>query len=586
MLVAAFAVLTALLLLAAWDVRSRYIEFSIDRYRARMANRAEVGAADVTQTFAEVQRHLSLLANTPVTRHADSPAARELIRHIVQLLASRGVVAALIDVDGRATTTPVGALPAAALKAVVAAQQLCDFGAGRICITRTGSPQRTLVVMSTRHTVRSIDPAPLFSLVCDLDAISGRTAMGIVDDPAMSVLLVDELRRVITWSDRQRPRPVIADGHVDEGWEIPHVRIDGIESLIAQANARLGDTVVAVTVTAPIEAGIAPIGPGSTRALGIFAALLLVVAFIVLQLRRAGTAQLRALAHAHAEARRLNDGLESKVAQRTAALEAMHANMHDARQEIAAQDRMAAVGELAAVFAHEVRTPLNAMSIANQRMTRALRREGRIDPDVAAEILRDQAENVGVISEYVNRYLGLARRHDEDADAFELQGLFDEVFRLVGESARASSVGLSVTLSPDLRTVRLARSTLRHILLNLVSNAIAAQPEGGQVAVSARRRDGHLLILVRDRGPGVPTERVDTMFRPFTSWRAGGTGLGLSISRRFAADIGGTLDYEEREGGGSVFALEIPLEIPATAPDTEAGTTSAGRAAHSAGGSV
>ena len=248
------------------------------------------------------------------------------------------------------------------------------------------------------------------------------------------------------------------------------------------------------------------------------------------------------------------------MAQRTAALEQMHASILGARREIALQDRLAAIGELASVFAHEVRTPLNALSIANQRMSRALRRQGNLDPDMAAEILADQAGNVDVISEYVKRYLGLARRAEEAADSFAAADLFDEVFRLVHGPAAAAGVRLAAWTPPDVGSVKLRRGTLRHIMLNLVSNAIQVQPDGGEVEVAASRVNGSLLIEVRDRGPGIPPERAETVFKPFQSWREGGTGLGLSISRRFAADLGGTLAYEPRDGGGSVFALQIPLE--------------------------
>ena len=207
------------------------------------------------------------------------------------------------------------------------------------------------------------------------------------------------------------------------------------------------------------------------------------------------------------------------------------------------------------MFAHEVRTPLNALSIANQRLQRALRKTGTLPPELAEEALGEQAKDVQVINEYVERYLRLARRSVDEAVELDLKALVNEVFGLVRADAAEANVRCIARLEGVPERVHLSRSALRHILVNLVTNAIQVQPAGGQVVVSASLEDGKLCLQVADDGPGLDAQQAAEVFEPFTSWRRGGTGLGLSISRRFARQLGGSLTYETGPQGGAIFAL-------------------------------
>jgi signal transduction histidine kinase len=101
---------------------------------------------------------------------------------------------------------------------------------------------------------------------------------------------------------------------------------------------------------------------------------------------------------------------------------------------------------------------------------------------------------------------------------------------------------------------------LRTVVVNLVLNAVQVQPGGGEVVVTATVNSGRLSLAVADRGPGVPPERVKEIFEPFRSFRSGGTGLGLAICQRLAKEQGATIGVSARAGGGSIFAVDWPVQ--------------------------
>ncbi len=100
-------------------------------------------------------------------------------------------------------------------------------------------------------------------------------------------------------------------------------------------------------------------------------------------------------------------------------------------------------------------------------------------------------------------------------------------------------------------------------MLNLITNAIAAMPEGGRLTVSSRRENGELRVTVRDTGEGIPPDRIALIFEPFYTSKGEGTGLGLSITHTIIADHNGRIEVESTPESGSAFSFWFP--VPSTA---------------------
>lgn len=577
LVIASFALL-GLLVVAAYDISRRFENISVDHYGRTLQHSVDTAADRLAEVFEEMQKFLSLLSHTGATSQPSDPQARQLVGHVVRLLGDHGIVAGVLEGHGQTVVVPSGSLNDSALNVVRSARGVCPERDGGICLTRIAGRERTLIVATARHRGETGEQPTHVALVADWAAIGGRALRGLRPDEWSQPFLLGQDGAILTWPGGSHAvggrlggsDPACAVCHVEREATpvalrppgISRVHIEHSEYVVVTAVAEAGSGRITVGVAAPSFASVAAVSTVIRNGALVFVATLAVLAFMAWWLRSHGIARLRALADAHGEVRRLNEVLEEKVAARTRALEAMHAHIIESKRELASQDRLAAVGELASVFAHEVRTPLNALSIANQRLQRAVRKSGTLPPELAAEVLGEQAKDVQVINEYVERYLRLARRSVDEAEEVDLGVLVREVFGLLRADAAEVQVRCIARMEGVPGRVHLSRSALRHILVNLITNAIQVQPEGGQVVVSASLVDNKLCLQVADEGPGLDEQQAAKVFEPFTSWRRGGTGLGLSISRRFARQLGGSLTYRPGPHGGAIFALVTDVQSP------------------------
>jgi signal transduction histidine kinase len=214
-------------------------------------------------------------------------------------------------------------------------------------------------------------------------------------------------------------------------------------------------------------------------------------------------------------------------------------------------ERLAAVGEVAAGLAHELRNPLAGIQMALNN----LRQE--IDD-------RDHTERLSLVINELNRtvsllnaLLGQTRQEAEAVVAVELAPAIDELLTLaryqIGEH-----IMLQHEIPPGL-VCRLPAGRLHQSVLNLILNAAQAignQP--GTIGVRAELRDNEIRLAVHDDGPGLPAELMQNGIRPFVSGRLGGTGLGLAMVQRFALDVGGRIELSNRKPRGACVTLILP----------------------------
>jgi len=223
-------------------------------------------------------------------------------------------------------------------------------------------------------------------------------------------------------------------------------------------------------------------------------------------------------------------------------------------RDLARAERLAAVGEVAAGLAHELRNPLAGIRLAlhnlrNETGDDEIRK--RLDL-VIAELER--------ISQHLNQLLDQARHRPEPLRTFELAPVIDETLALLRYQL-PDAVELSCHIPPGLR-VQLPETGLRQVLINLVLNAAQALGDRGRIRIEARRDADRLILTVSDDGPGFPEAILRAGVRPFASSRDGGTGLGLLMVKRFVAGLDGRLTLANREDGGARVTLEIPCVPP------------------------
>jgi two-component system sensor histidine kinase PilS (NtrC family) len=222
------------------------------------------------------------------------------------------------------------------------------------------------------------------------------------------------------------------------------------------------------------------------------------------------------------------------------------------------QQRLAAVGEMAAGIAHEIRNPLASMSGSMQM----LKQELPLSADQAQlmDIVLKESER---LNQTIKSFLAYARPQRFSLQKLDLRPIVKETAILLRNSTEVEEQHeIEVKQADDAVTVEADEGQVRQILFNLATNGLRAMPNGGTLCLSALHEDtpkGRVaVLLVEDQGVGIPPEDVDSIFQPFRGSFGKGTGLGLAIVHRIVTDYGGQIDVRPRPEGGTVFRVSFP----------------------------
>lgn len=237
---------------------------------------------------------------------------------------------------------------------------------------------------------------------------------------------------------------------------------------------------------------------------------------------------------------------------------AMERHRHEERlreRQMVRAEQMAAIGQVAAGVAHELRNPLTSIKGLVQVNLREADARG-----LPTEDLRVIEHEVRRMERTLQTFLDFARPPRPDRRRLDLADVVDRVVALVGGRARKQGVALRFLRPDGPSRVDGDQDQLQQLVLNLVLNALDAMPHGGAVEVDLRPpRDGYTELLVRDTGPGIAPHILPKVFETFVSSKETGIGLGLPVSRRIAEDHGGALTAYNLPAGGACFALRLPV---------------------------
>jgi two-component system sensor histidine kinase FlrB len=227
---------------------------------------------------------------------------------------------------------------------------------------------------------------------------------------------------------------------------------------------------------------------------------------------------------------------------------------HRLRVQAERNERLAAMGEMAAQLAHQLRTPLAA----------ALLYAGNLElPELAEKnrisIAQKTVERLKALERLIQDTLLFARGEVLGREAFAVAELIEELRHTFEPLARARGVALAVAPEAVAASVTGNRKALTGALTNLLENALQAVDAGGEVKLAARQEGEQLVLAVSDNGRGIPADTLARMFEPFFTTRADGTGLGLAIARGVARAHGGGIDVRSELGVGTEFILTLPL---------------------------
>ncbi len=225
-------------------------------------------------------------------------------------------------------------------------------------------------------------------------------------------------------------------------------------------------------------------------------------------------------------------------------------------------ERLAALGQLTAGLAHELRNPLGTIKASSEMLL------DRLDPP-EGELEGLPQELAGYISSEVDRanhlitrFLEFARPLKLRRDKVDLNALVDEAIEHLTRQTPEVADLLHKNYDPTIPQLDADGELLERVVFNLLRNALDASPPGATVSVRTRAARGLAEVAVLDRGAGIPPESLEQIFNPFFTTKPTGVGLGLAISSKIVDEHGGLIRVESEAGRGSTFRVQLPLDPP------------------------
>jgi len=219
------------------------------------------------------------------------------------------------------------------------------------------------------------------------------------------------------------------------------------------------------------------------------------------------------------------------------------------------QERMAAVGEMAARMAHEIKNPLASISGSAQVLEAA----ETLD-DNNKRLLRILVDESRRLSSILDGFLEYSRRRPAVFRPCDVSAMLRDCVDLLGRSDEQRDDHRVVLRVPERLTFQAEEHLLRQIVWNLSRNALQAMPDGGELEISADRKNGRVILTWRDTGVGMTEEVRRQAFEPFVTTRPGGTGLGLAVVYAAVAEHRGSITIDSKPGGGTLVTVDLPAD--------------------------
>ncbi|GAB4533601.1 MAG: response regulator [Anaerolineae bacterium] len=219
-------------------------------------------------------------------------------------------------------------------------------------------------------------------------------------------------------------------------------------------------------------------------------------------------------------------------------------------------DRLAALGEMSAVVAHEIRNPIAGIAAGVEYLSKNTPEGSPQKEDVA--MIMGEIERINRILEDI---LSIARPFQLKLSVQAIPDILEHVLHRYQSSMEKKGIQIARCYAASLPEAVVDRERTEQALTNLVLNAVQAMPAGGTLGVGLDADDSWLTITISDTGPGIPAEVQQRIFEPFFTTKARGTGLGLAVARRVIEEHGGVIKVSSEVGQGTTFTVQLPLAV-------------------------
>jgi len=230
-------------------------------------------------------------------------------------------------------------------------------------------------------------------------------------------------------------------------------------------------------------------------------------------------------------------------------------DLDQSRADLVRASKLAVLGELAAVMAHEIRTPIGILRSSAQMLAR----EPELSPE-AQELTGFIESETERLNRLVSTLLDSARPRAPKLQPADLHAIIRHSTDLLAAQADKKNIRVSLSLDARHPVIEMDAEQMTQVLLNLVLNALQILPQGGQVEISTHATAGNLVVEIADDGPGIPPQELARVFDPFFTKREGGVGLGLAVVQQIVAAHGGEIRAGNSVLGGALFTITLPIK--------------------------
>jgi two-component system sensor histidine kinase HydH len=236
-------------------------------------------------------------------------------------------------------------------------------------------------------------------------------------------------------------------------------------------------------------------------------------------------------------------------------LAATNQQLREAEAAVRRSERLAALGQLTAGLAHELRNPLGTIKASSEMLSRNVAAENEVAREVAGYI----STEVDRCNSLVSRFLDFARPLEARVAPTDLTHVLDRAIEMVAREAQEQSIAIYRNYAPDLPPFPMDAELMERVFFNLLQNAVQASAKGSSLTVKTRIAGDMAETCVIDRGSGIDPKLIETIFNPFVTTKSNGVGLGLPIVSKIVDRHGGRMTVESQPGEGSVFHVLLPL---------------------------
>jgi signal transduction histidine kinase len=228
----------------------------------------------------------------------------------------------------------------------------------------------------------------------------------------------------------------------------------------------------------------------------------------------------------------------------------------EVEEQLGVNQKLAALGQLSASLAHEIKNPLSSL----RGTAEIILDEFPVGHDKRefGEILLKEVDRLNTTVNEILQFSKGKPSLGNEQPAETLSGVINRVVRLLDAHLRKKAVQIRIDSCAEADVFLVDGSKMSQVFLNIILNGIDALTEHGEISIKIRAEDQEMVVAVSDNGPGIPENMRQDIFEPFVSGKEHGTGLGLSISAKIVESLGGRINVSESNEGGACFSVSLP----------------------------